>query len=120
MGTVTQWTINGAVYYSPSPSEPDRHLTAIESELMQFTGLLDKNGKEIYEGDIVVFHRLDDEPLEDCVKHIVRWFDSIPGFNTVEPPDVAEMPTDSESLEVIGNVFENPELLDNTSQKGVK
>lgn len=71
-------------------------------QVMQFTGLKDKNGKEIYEGDIVKY---DDE--EDLFEII--WSKEDAGLkiksgnyiNLIEP----------EYLEVIGNIYENPELL---------
>ena len=88
--------------------------------LMQFTGLLDKNGKEIYEGDIV---RLDKE----C------YFSERINFDYPERVGVVEynsasffMAKDTSSMlsycvhassitsfwgEVIGNIYENPELL---------
>jgi hypothetical protein len=65
--------------------------------IMQFTGLRDKNGKEIYEGDIIEY------PLEDYERNVrieVKWCDEAACFG---------MPTDK--VEVIGNIYENPELL---------
>ena len=69
-------------------------------ELMQYTGLKDKNGEEIYEGDIVktpygkgqIFERL-------CC-----WFVNLQkelGYFTIDEP-----------IEILGNIHENPELLE--------
>ena len=72
-------------------------------ELMQFTGLLDKNGVEIYEGDIF---RDDEDGQCDYV------FFRLGGFATKDwwsPQDLAER---APTLEVIGNIYENKELLE--------
>ncbi len=64
--------------------------------LMQFTGLKDKNGKEIYEGDMV---RHDGRiPLDEEVT-----FDGAAFYPVYSAP--------SQHWEVIGNIYENPELL---------
>lgn len=83
-------------------------------ELMQSTGLKDKNGKEIFEGDIAQF--------EDCYTEtdflyvntgIVEWSQ---GSFTITNRDSVEMGDllDGEFLDVtiIGNIYENKEFLD--------
>jgi uncharacterized phage protein (TIGR01671 family) len=95
-------------------------ITPKEGQRM-FTGLIDRNGKEIYEGDIVCY-------VEDVV------VDSEGGFNRTEPEGrigsvefsngaywVNAMEFDFyaygeqiflwSELEIIGNIYENPELL---------
>jgi len=83
--------------------------------LMQYTGMKDKNGREIYEGDIVRdFGFLGNE--EERIG-IVVWDDEcVPvGFN-IKPikgkwADEMGYWWKWEELEIIGNVYENPELL---------
>lgn len=69
-----------------------------DTPIMQYTGLTDKNGKEIYEGDLV------------------RMFaDSLNGEETVEvkwrKEGFWEYFNGFDNCEVIGNIHENPELL---------
>lgn len=72
--------------------------------LMQFTGFKDVNGKEIYEGDILSLWYSRDTTGKDIVKfnHKVEWEDTN-GFSGWNIPFL-------ESAEIIGNVFENPDL----------
>ena len=71
----------------------------------QFTGLLDKSGKEIYEGDIILATIIEDvlpsgETSEFTEKRVVEWNESQAGFAFAE-----------DKYEVIGNIYESPELL---------
>jgi uncharacterized phage protein (TIGR01671 family) len=96
-----------------------------EIELMQYTGLEDKNGKEIYEGDIV-----STESYETAMmKHWGKDFESKQKHYGIRYERASfrlyDLKTDLwiavldhhvmskvESLEVIGNIYENPELLE--------
>jgi hypothetical protein len=87
-------------------------------ELMQFTGLKDKNGGEIYEGDIVHC----DSPTRVCdlqVKFGCYGFGghSHHGFfleilNSAHEWALRKIDIDRGDYEVIGNIYENPELIE--------
>lgn len=85
-----------------------------EIELMQFTGLKDKNGKEIYEGDIVKFPEFNG----DIYVTPVVWDNSCACFGvsfTGKYPTsfdyLEEFYTELKNIEVVGNIWENPGLL---------
>ena len=71
-------------------------------ELMQYTGHKDKNGKEIYEGDIVKLFEY--EVIDNIIlpEEIVTISDIRVGCDTLRP---------SQYIEIIGNIYENPEFL---------
>ena len=77
----------------------------------QYTGLTDKNGKRIFEGDIVQYYGT--YPLEVYIEkgHTkIRWYDSI----SANKYDELFFSSDREGYgecEIIGNIHDNPELL---------
>ena len=102
--------------YSPT-SEPTYHINGNDLikespyVVQQYTGLKDKNGKEIYEGDILTYYN---KYSDKIYTQIVKWDQMWAGFGLFEKDNKWCKESDwvkIANIEIIGNIYENPELL---------
>lgn len=81
--------------------------SVIPETVGQFTGLFDRNSKKIFEGDII-------ENITDHSMTVVRWYDEHSTFmlySEMKNKVYFLYDNDFKSIDVIGNVYDNPELL---------
>ena len=109
------------IVYNNEPSETSRRV------LMQYTGLKDKNGVEIFEGDIVKgYYDEWDQYFAENNRHQfisdVKYIDNSFKVHRNTVNDEGRIRDygyqhvwDSENVEVIGNIYEHPELLGDTN-----
>ena len=113
--------MDNGIWFENSNFDTDNHNDDEAADVMQFTGLHDRNGKEIYADDI----------LKDSVGHLFRVYACIGGFAIKAEywrNDLSDLIIGDEliltslidaqmqiyvsgSVEIIGNRFENPELM---------
>lgn len=129
-----EWKITRGNGWQPSYSNPDEGestewINVDANTICQFTGLKDIDGKEIYEGDVVSMHQFlfDGNEVEKIISGVIGWdeygltleqvrnefVEEYTGYDAGE----GELPLNSfyglheESWTLLGNKFENPELL---------
>jgi uncharacterized phage protein (TIGR01671 family) len=113
--------INAKLHYIVDvKGQPER---VIDSTIGQYTGLRDKNGNEIYEGDIVMWGHID-EPMarENPIRKAVVKFSPSLCFETFTKTEFGcphefhygnfSYKETHKYIEIIGNIHDNPELLE--------
>lgn len=82
-----------------------------EVELMQYTGLKDKNGQEIYDGDIVIAWSQGVKGTFEIKRRIDGLWLLYPAWKDGQFWYLSPNEDGRETIEIIGNIFENKELL---------
>ena len=114
-----EWDLDGRIWVTADDGKNGIELMDEEAHLMEYTNLKDKNGREIYESDILKVTAEDGESYVATVK----WFgdEDYPAFDLAGIPapwsyDANALATifqeGIETCEVIGNIWDNPDLLE--------
>ena len=117
-GDVLQTRYHGGhIEYQIMPQTPVSSAYPVLPETIgQYTGLTDKNGKKIFEGDICKFKRFNDVHIGKVVFNVtttsfIMWYQPIVGAYG-EKATQKMLLSACDNIEIIGNIHDNPELME--------
>ena len=96
------------IFFSNEDVDCYEHTDFKDIELMQYTGLKDKNNKEVYEGDIV---KLRANHGIGVIKYYDEWGAFVVEYIKPRSLTVLGMNYYKEDIEILGNIYKNPELI---------
>ncbi|MFR6586127.1 YopX family protein [Lacticaseibacillus rhamnosus] len=104
-----EWDSDGRMWVTADDGKNGVELIDDEAHLMEYTGLHDKNGREIYEGDVLDIGLRDQDGKPAIAPVSYATYDA--GY-VLDNGGNGIWQRLTEDCEVIGNIFENPELLE--------
>lgn len=104
-----EWDIDGRIWVTADDGKNGIELIDEEAHLMQFTGLKDKNGREIYEGDVldIGLRNQDGKPVVAPVS-----YETYAAGYVLDNGGNGIWQRLTKDCEVIGNIFEDKQLLE--------
>ena len=116
MCDVIQLGVRDIIVNSIEEDEISGFLPIDRFEIMQYTGLKDKNGKEIFEGDILLYLRKSKRIVSYKNGAFIRYYGNYNEYLLYDSFIEDGYLTD---YEVIGNIYENPELLEGNQYESI-
>ncbi len=109
------------IYFPTAESDGFDYAHIIPETVGQYTGLTDKNGKKIFEGDIVKYEKYATEISNNV--YVVKYDTELATFigekySQIHVTSFTTFENDSEFIEVIGNIHDNSELLKGGADNG--
>jgi uncharacterized phage protein (TIGR01671 family) len=105
------WSVESINWQTKEVSNGGDVASLDDGDLLQFTSLLDKNGKEIFEGDIVNAQY----NISSFFKKVCVYFENgcfyVDDKNPKQNLSIGYFFREKKEIEVIGNLYQNPELL---------
>lgn len=103
---------NGQIFIAPIIDASQIIISAVDPDTVgQYTGLKDRNGTRIFEGDVVEYYEVCNREEPQMVRAVVEWDDGgwmtkVRDCSIFDPLDR----TNVKQMTVIGNIYDNPEL----------
>ena len=98
-------------HFEDNSNSPECDFVTIKPDkILQCTGLKDKNGTLIYEGDIVYKKGSKNWKNEKLLSKVI-WSSNSAAFMISDENGLHQMPMNSNNIEILGNIYETPELI---------
>lgn len=107
---------NGNIWINDEDFDAGEWIVNNDLELMQSTGLKDKNGQEIFEGDIVRQVRTQPTTENKTITGVVTMLEGAWVIMNDCEQLASYLWSETDENEVLGNIYENPELLENKGE----